>query len=298
MKTMNALLVAISTFTYASIYWLGNTHVLEGIMSTKPFVYRQLVPILARLISGMGIRIDYAIIFVVVCAGVGFYLALRELFFTYYPHSEASDFLVTLSVLGGLFMFEKCSTYYDLMTAFLFTLALLFIAQGKLSSYLLLFPLICLNRETAFLLTIFLLIYNKNIVAFVYQVLAWMGIRVILSAVFAQRSGAAAWVEPIENLQKFIENYPTTILHLFIISVLLFFVLKDWDTKPLTTAFVVFAPLLVVMYIVLGQAFEVRVFWEIYPIIVVMSIPTVLEMLLFRNSKTFPNRKVDGFFDI
>lgn len=296
---LNILFVAISTLVYASIYWLGNTHILEGEMSMKPFVYRQLVPILARIISSLGIRIDHAIIFVVVCSGVGFYLVLRELVFTYYPRNEMSEFLVVLSVLIGLFLFQEYRAYYDLMTAFLFTLALLFIAQGKLISYLLLFPLICLNRETAFLLTVFLLVYNKNIVAFVYQVAVWSLVRLSLSTVFSQYSGAV-WVEPVENLQKFIENYPTTILHLFIIVTILFLIMMDWKFKPrfFVILFTVFAPLLSLMYIVFGQAFEVRVFWEIYPVIVAMSLPTITEMLLFRYPKTLLNREVGGFFDI
>jgi len=38
-------------------------------------------------------------------------------------------------------------------------------------------------------------------------------------------------------------------------------------------------PALMVLYFVFGQAFEVRVFWEVYPVIVALSYGTVSEWL-------------------
>lgn len=181
MKTLiNSLFVALVTFAYASVYWLGSRGSI-GIMQDagsltsasyyKPFVYRALVPWLARLVASLGVRVDLALVLIVTASGVGFYLALR--------------------------------------------------------------------------------------------------------AIFADNPGAPAWVEPGLNLLRFYNHPARTLLHLAGTEVVLWMVAKDWTQKPalLRTAFIVMAPILTAFYLVLGQAFELRVFFEIYPVIVLLVVP-------------------------
>jgi len=188
----------------------------------------------------------------------------------------------TLFVSGlSLFWFERLPS--DWMTACLFSLALLFLAQDKLLAYCLMFPIICLNRETAFLLTIFYLLYDhdihmgRDIAIMLYQVLVWFAVRLGLMYIFRDNGGMNAWVMPAHNFQVFLAHPWHSLLHVAIFGIILFFVFKDWNSKPafLRTAFVVFAPLLLIMYWVFGQPFEIRVLWEIFPVTALLMLPTI-----------------------
>lgn len=181
-----------------------------------------------------------------------------------------------VSVITGLLLFNNSFAVYDLATAFLFTLAFYFLATGRDIEYLILFPLICLNRETAILLTVFCIVLSiackRNDIDFIgYQVFVWFASQVFLRWVFIDSPGVL-WIEPMENLQKFIADPIRTILHLSVMIIILFLVFRNWKSKPLflRLAFMTFAPLLMVAYLVLGQAFEIRVFWEVYSVVVLL----------------------------
>jgi hypothetical protein len=303
---INVFLVFIVSLAYASVYLSKNyvgvwdSDLILSVDLNRPWVYRQLVPLLARLISALGVAPDLSIALIVTLSGVGLYVSLRRLALILYGNSDTLEVIVVVSVFLGMLLFGYKRLHYDLMTAFLFTLAPSLLLELKYDKYALLFPLICLNRETSFLLVLFwfVIILEKisfeKIWLFLYQVFVWLGIRLILNTVFSNNGGADAWIEPLKNVGRFINNPLTTILHFFITAVLLYLVIKDWKYKPrfFKIAFMVFAPLLTSMYFVMGQAFEVRVFWEIYPVIVILSYPTIVELskLFVRNSETLLER--------
>lgn len=281
--------MSLAAFEYAAIYWLGDLNLwqvelLTSINLNKPWVYRQLVPILARAIAALGIRIDLALVLVVTIAGAGFYLALRSLAFLFYKMDDKAEILIIFLVLLGMILFNYERLPYDLMTAWLFALAFLYIARGDDNRLAIVFVLASLNRETAFLLIIFLGVIasargnarNQRWLIFTLT-LIFVLIQLTLRIVFQENDGLISWIEPAFNLLRFKNNPVRTLVHGSITLVLLWLACRDWIRKPyyLRLAFVSLAPPLVLMYLVFGQAFEVRVFWEIYPILVLLMLPTL-----------------------
>lgn len=285
-KVLNTVFVGVSVFGYASIYYLGSAniqqaHAVTSLQMWKPFVYRQLMPLLARCLEWIGVRIDIAVTLLMVAFGIGAYLAIIKLADVFYPADNRSElwltvcFIVTLPVLG---LFRQP---YDMATACLFAWSLYYLASGQATKYLLLFPLVCLNRETAILLTVFCVVrsiqsrqWDWDFDFIGYQVWAWVAVMVILRSVFADNVGSEAWIEPLENLHKFIADPLRTVTHLTALMVILYFVFRHWGGKPifLRLAFVTFALLLFPAYLVMGQAYEVRIFWEIVPITAVLVV--------------------------
>jgi len=295
-KAMTAIEVAFVSFALSYGYWINSNQVGEYISLTlfKPFVYRQLMPMLARSLTWLGVPANWAIVLVMTSAGVAFYYALRALTLHFYPFSNGEQldlWVFALFVVGlSLFWFERLPS--DWATAFLFTLAFLFLAQGKMLAYILLYPIVCLNRETAFLLTVFFLFYVHkvyvplDVAIFIYQVVVWFAVRISLMIIFLHNGGLNAWISPLQNFQKFIAHPWHSLLHIVITVIILYLVLKGWKRKPLflRTAFVVMAPLLLIMYWILGQPFEVRVFWEVYPAAALLMLPTLQNGLVTKRT--------------
>ena len=272
---LNLFIVTSTIATYAGAIYLGPeretiNRLITSLDAPKPWVYRQLVPMLARWLDLL-IPLDVAIFLLVTASGVGLFVALRKLAGEFSSGTDRTDFYLMLSVLVGLFLLGDYLTLYDLTTAFLFTLALYYLKSDQEHKYLLLFPLICLNRETAFLLTVFCFMWMKTPrdYEFIFlQVFAFVSTQLILRGNFADNPGLGVWVNPMENLEKFAADPARTLIHLSITAVILWAVLRDWGSKPafLRLAFVTFAPALFVMYIICGQSFETRVFWELMPV--------------------------------
>ncbi len=196
------------------------------------------------------------------------------------------DLHILLMWIIGLLLFWVERLPSDWMTACLFSLALLFLLQGKILAYALLFPIICLNRETSFLLVIFYLLYDheihmgRDIAMMLYQVFIWFAVRLSLMYVFHNNGGLDMWFMPFHNLQAFITHPLHTLLHLVIAGVILFFVFKNWLSKPynLRLAFCVFAPILIVAYWIVGQPYETRVLFEAYPVMAILAYKGIMQI--------------------
>jgi len=281
---LNLLVVTSTIATYAGALYLGPdrapiNRLITSLDAPKPWVYRQFVPMLARWLDLL-IPLDVAIFLLVTASGVGLFVALRKLAGEFSSGTDRTDFYLMLSVLVGLFLLGDYLTLYDLTTAFLFTLALYYLKSDQEHKYLLLFPLICLNRETAFLLTVFCFVWMKTPRdhEFIFlQAFAFISTQIILRGHFADNPGLSVWVNPLQNLEKFSADPARTLIHLSITAVILWAVLRDWGSKPafLRLAFVTFAPILSVAYLVTGQAYEVRVFFEIMPVIICLVVPSI-----------------------
>ena len=282
---INTILVSVVSFVWASVYWLGNSNLWQVnlMLSTslnRPWVYRQLVPSFARLISASGVRPDISIVLIVTFAGVGFYFSLRRLVFLLYKKSDLMEVLVIASVFFGMFLFGRERLPYDLMTVFLFTLSLLLLAQDKFLAYCLLFPIVCLNRETGFLLIVFTVFYDHDVrigrdsLVVLYQVLVWFAVRLGLLYAFRNNGGVDAFVMPVHNLQVFLAHPLYTLIHALVFGAILLLVVRHWWRKPLflRKAFIIFMPILLVAYWVFGQPYELRVFWEVYPVTALLLI--------------------------
>lgn len=191
---------------------------------------------------------------------------------TFLNRSPGREFILAI-VAAELFMilfFLECHAY-DLATALIFALALAFLARGHLTAYYVLFPIGCLNRETMVLMTLVYVLHMYGrpgwIRGTLLQLAAFILIRAGLVLVFAGVPGAPFWFRPIENLQWFARFPWLSLVHWSGVALVLWLCLRRWSTKPrlLQQSFLVLAPALMVLYLAVGWAFEVRVFAEIYP---------------------------------
>jgi hypothetical protein len=173
----------------------------------------------------------------------------------------------------GLLLFGFDRLPYDLATAWLWTLALLYIYERKYYEYLLIFLLACLNRETSFILIPFAWAYGFRQDLF-YQVIIYMISFLFLHMMFADNPGGL-WIQPWQNLQRFINRPCQSLIQLSIAGVISWFVFKGWHNKPvyLRSAFVFFASIFIPSYLIFGQAFEVRTLWELYPVTAALLYP-------------------------
>lgn len=285
---INSFLVGLVTFVWASTAWLGNFTEVNRLVSLdqpKPWVYRQLVSTLARLLSQTGLRIDYALILVITLSGVLFYWSLRKLYFGFYSRTDKNELYVLGVVFVGLGLFGYSRTPYDLMTAFTFTLSLYYILSGQNLEYLVIFILACLNRETSVILILVYVVYwfyysiklAGKVLWFIWkmtacQIYIYGLITYCLRVIFQYNDGLSVWIRPTQNLVSYVHHPYITLLHIVVFGFILWMVFRGWKYKPIAIrlAFMIMAPILFVMFLVCGYPFELRVFWETYPLVVML----------------------------
>ena len=110
---LNFTLVAVVSFFWSYIYYSGGLYPEDY---TRPFVYRQLVPLLARGIEFFGAPAGIALVVVMTVSGVGFYLALRKLAQEFYNLSDWQELYLVGGVLVSLMVMGAYRKPYDLMT--------------------------------------------------------------------------------------------------------------------------------------------------------------------------------------
>lgn len=280
---LNSLIVAVISFLWSYIYYADGLWAEDY---TRPFVYRQLVPLLARGIEFLGVPGNIALIVVMTLSGVGFYLALRKLAQEFYDLSNRQDIYLLVGTLASVLVLGIFRKPYDLMTVCLVSLFLYYFWTDQKVKHLITFALACLNRETAILLVLFYVVYLFSLLKYKSVRREIIGMSLLQGAIyllitlgirymFAATEGSSAWIEPTENILKFSNQPYRTLLHLSVTIFLMWWMSRGWEHKPyyLRYAFSLFAPLLLIMYVVFGQAFEIRVFWEISPLVIILSLP-------------------------
>ena len=275
MKTLlNSVVVGTVTYFWASIYWMDGVSSWQTEQYLQPWVHRPLVPWLINILEWLDILENIATVSIVTLSGVGLYLAMLALIRA--TNNTVSEWKVMLAVVAGLVAFHLCRSPYDLMTALLWTLALLFIVKQNHVGFFVVLILACLNRiETAPLLIVLYWLRfprSKKLPVIVSSVLMFITIHIILRITFADVPGSTAWISPLENLVTFWQSPLRTLLHFVVTVVILLRIVKRADYQPLyfQRAFVVLAPIFVILYLVFGQAFELRVFWELFSILSIL----------------------------
>jgi hypothetical protein len=199
--------------------------------------------------------------------------------------SSASNFetwlkaCLAVMVFCGLF-FRFCKIY-DLPTAIAFALGLALMARGMWREYVWVFILGCVNRETTALLTLVFAVYFFRRMGrgvwfggIALQALIWVLVRIQVMIIFAGNDGAAFWFRPLENLEAFMASPWLSAFHWGGFALVVWMCVRNWNRKPLLlrTAFGVLMPVLLGLYLVLGYAFELRVFAEVFPVAWVLAV--------------------------
>jgi hypothetical protein len=275
MKKVPVILLTAGVATHYAWHWGGYPE------DYRPFIYRQFVPVAARAISFIsGLAPDHAVVVTIILCALGFVFASYYLFSAFYPMDPRANWFVLVMVLTLFVLASYPKHTYDIPTGMFFALALALLQRRHLHLYAGIFPLICLNRETAFLLPILFGVYfyrklDRRSYWFymIYQGMVYLTIRVVLAWAFADTPGHPFAFRLVENLERYASGPFTTQIFLLFLVALTFILVTKWRRAPvlMRTGFLVFTPLLVVLYFCFGWSFEVRVFIELIPIIGIIS---------------------------
>jgi hypothetical protein len=243
-------------------------------MLERPYVYRALVPWLASGLTRLGMDLRQAFTLLMVASAVGLYLGILYLPGRAGRNEFLRSMLAALGVAGFLFLFLKERKVYDLGTAMWFALALGLLARRKMDHYFAAFTFASVNRETTFLLMLVFMAYffgkmgwKEYAISVGYQGYLFAAVRVCLVMIFASYPGVDMLVRPLENLQAYMSVAGLVQAALF--GVVLWWCMRNLPRVPriLQVAFLVMMPTLIVLYIVLGWPYEIRVFAEIWPVV-------------------------------
>lgn len=250
-------------------------------LDTKPYVYRQLSLWSISLLDGIGFEYEFASMLFIAVSGAALVFALMFMLITF-----DAPTLFELRALGLLalftIVFQRYLKPYDLPTAFFFTMAITLMARRQVAAYLFVFFLSSINRETTILLLpIFLVTFWRRFNLEFYGLLAtlqavtFVTVQAVIRYIFRDAPGSSVWISPAQNIAAHLQVPLHAGLSLAVAGVILWLVLRNWKVKPivLRTAFVVLAPALVLLYLVAGQAFEYRVFAEVYSVTALLVLP-------------------------
>ncbi len=296
------LTVALVFYFYMSLFewepnpWHGLSYMLGG-TAWKPYVTRALVPLLTRLtVSVLPVQPEFIATGWMLLSFVGFVFAFRYLVTAFWPACVLSDALTVFAIVSLLPLMATFSRQmYDFATLFFFTLELGLLARRQWKWFLAIFPLACLNRETTFLLSLVFAVHYYPLVerSFLVKMLAAQGliyvaIRAPLLWLFKDNPGNAVEVFlPVQLyvLSQIFAFSPIGLLALLFVLCglgILALTLYRWNYKPpfLREAALVTVPLLVVSYLVFGLPFEIRVFYEAYPIVFILCVEPIFSRLV------------------
>lgn len=291
MKAQTVFLYLLATLTamFFSVAWIGfynplsEENVVDVINSTqvRPYVMRVLMPFLARTLTRvLPLQPDIAIFIVVSISIIMMYISLIYFFSAFIgdnPRTEVTAFICFILVIAMIGVHRKI---YDPATVMLFSFSLGLLARRKFTAFYLLFPIVTLNRETSFLLTLFFIAYfykrismPKYLFGIYWQGLIFLGIKFSLEYIFASQAGDSFLIRPALLFQTYFSNWQPALFLLILLLASIFTVFKRWNRKPafLRTAYLSMFPLQLLLYVIFGYAFEIRVMIESFPTLFLLS---------------------------
>jgi hypothetical protein len=215
---------------------------------------------------------------------LGFVFALRYLLTGVFQAPTAFTDLVPLLGALGLVLFFTHGYLYDFSTLLLFTLGLGLMVRANWRAYLPVFVLACLNKETAILLTlVFAVHFYRNpridrahftrILAL--QIAIYVVIRLLLMWTFRDNPGSLVEFHLHRHWSVY-KRYPLLAIASILLCILVAFMMfHKWREKPyfLLHGTLIIIPLFA-LHMLWGWPYEFRVFYEVYPITVLLCAHT------------------------
>lgn len=271
----------------------------------RPYVYRTLLPTVVRLISpfipsgivgfsmqipGMGQmlkRLDVAtypaeallVLLGLYLSLLGFVLSLRSLMRALDYTEKVIDWVsaAALPLLSPMFL---AGYIYDFPMLFLFTLGLGFLLRRQWFAYLIVFLLASLNKETSILLTLVFAFHCwRDIERGIFyrllagQLILFIAVKLGLTRVFRANPGGMFEYHLPDHLQAVHSMPGVTLFMGLILCGLIVLIFRRWHEQPLflRRALVIAIPL-GILYLLFSVPFELRVFYELYPIVFLMLV--------------------------
>jgi len=287
----------------------------------RPFVYRTLLPTSVRLLASavpaetraelslsLGERqwaadlcrllgweteylTEYLIATVLMCLCLwGFVWALRYLLVAVYEvPRRIQDAFLLVALLGLTQFFHYYSYVYDFPALFLFTLGLAGMCRRKWGWYLPLYAAACVNKETAVLLAVVFAVHcfdrarlprKRYLALLAAQLGLFAGIKTGLSLVFRDNPGSFVEVHLFDHNLALIDTYP--LYGIFAWGGFALLVFYRWSEKPLflRQALWIAVPL-VVLTALFGFLNELRDYYEVYPVVVLLALHSLGRVLRF-----------------
>lgn len=216
-------------------------------------------------------------------------MAMSYLIYYLYKISFIQSALYSATSLFFLPVFFGPYPYiYDFFTLTIFPLAFLFLLKNRMFFYYLCFILGAINRETAGLMVpLFYVIYNKKFrfVHIAVQLAIYLLILFWIRNSYADNPGVTHANYFFENITE-IFSFSTLRIKFVILSIfgLLVFGWKKKDMTLKKLFYLFFVPT-GVLWLFLGRFPEIRVFYECYFLFVLLSIPTLINIMNFEKSE-------------
>ncbi len=287
-----SMTLAMCKFYLDGIAWeeprLALSQLMDG-SAYRPFVYRILIPFLVKGATHiLPLSPTFYASLLICFSFFGFVFTLRSFAALYWESLTVVDAIGVLSLIM-LFPFTLTNRHvYDISTLFLFTLGLKFMAQAKWKSFFLVFMVTCLNKETTILLTLafFVCYWHRSRDKFFWELLilqTTIYVALRFATMWAFRNNPGGIVENRFAEHMIVFQTRPLLAWIFVgfgmITILL--ALWDWKKKPffLRRAALGMAPIFLVLYFIWGGPLEIRVFYEIYPIILLLVLPSIGQLL-------------------
>jgi hypothetical protein len=271
-----AVPVTVYLFWYYAAVWLT---ISGDYLLSRPYIYRALVPLLTWPLRWMGISYGAANIIIMFAALVGFWFAIRVLYLEFWTDRADLAAYAAAWILLSLSFYQRKP--YDIPAAFLFTLAFLLMARGQLARLVVLFPVLCLTKETAIFIPLLFAVWfwrrirlTRWLLLLGYQAAVFIMVQSVIRSYYASAPGYNNPLRLMDNLIMYWQRPAMTALFLLFAAWVLWRVFRGWNDKPpfLRTALTVLAPLVLILHLVTGYPFEIRVFAEVFPILYLMAI--------------------------
>jgi len=218
----------------------------------------------------------------------GFAGAVRYLFDGLFEAKATTREKVTLVTIGVLPEFFRHSSHiYDFPTLLLFTLGLGLMLRRRWRTFLVVFFLSCLNKETTILLTLVFAIHFRkhsglsasacrSLLAI--QVFLFLAVKTTLAALYRNNPGELAELHLFDDNLDLIRKYPLSTVFAWGGFILLVF--YRWPDKPafLRHSLWVLPPLLV-LGMIFGLADELRIYYEACPVVALILYHSIARAL-------------------
>lgn len=276
MKKVMILVICFEAFKMYSVMldrwkgWYGS--VIVNSTEERPYAYRVLVPVMSRAV-GEFIREnpERVMEFIFIISAVLAFWAMKYLYESFYEDGNVFAF-VSFQFLFLICMVE--TKVYDYMTVATFSLSFAFMARGKHGAFLLLFPFATLNRETTFLLTLFYAIWflgkipkSQYFFSIAYQVSVYLIEKAIVQSVFSNNGGRPVYFELFQVISVYAKFWPALLL----VAPVGYVIAKSWNKVPrfFQIAALTMIPAQILLHLLFGKAFEIRVFAESIPVLMI-----------------------------
>ena len=219
---------------------------------------------------------------------VAFQSALKQLFGETYSAGPATPSLAALAGLAALpaFFGPFSRQIYDFTTLWSFTLGLALMAGRQWTAYLMLFAVATVNKETTILLTLVFAVhyllrgrlpFNRALALLAAQVAIFLVIRGAISYVFRNNPGEVVEINWVNHNKVVLLDPSLMSKRLPLLAAAAAFGAWGWSQKApfLRDAILTLAPVLLVMGVTVGQVDEIRAYYELYPIVIVLVADSV-----------------------